>query len=336
MKEKRRKLLEDKQKREEVQNKKKEELEKLEEIERRKREEELRLLKKRKKHQLVSYNHILQMQELKSLSESREKSLKSKEEKKKLDQEKFERYQQLINKRLIKNKDKLNELKQQKQRLHEFIKSEYNIKALSVFRKQLKHIFEYFAKSGLIEKQNDLGMDISKFSKFSLCFNVVPQLIQSEDLVKLFKEAIKGKGHEEIEYNDFEELLMKIGLITKNVLNDQGEIHEGNLNWEYIIEDTNEQIINNFIKYMKISATDTKIKLDKKINAYLTEDKKKPRKIIKRSLVIANSRQNKSFKIPNSKQLFDISHKDNQVKDIKQRSKHQSIEKHLENNKDDN
>jgi len=225
---------------------------------------------------------------LKNIIAAREKVAKKIEENKKAEEQKLEKHKRIVMERLVKEKEKREESKQQKIILQEFMKKPEIITELVQYRKQLRHVFRYFSRLDSLEITHDLNkaintLDLPKFSKLCINFKLVPYLISSEDAVFLFKNTLKfksnftnevGKSSQTIEFEDFEEILIRLGLLVRNRLDETGFIIEGELNRVYDTNSADEKIIQNLLKFMKIYLDDNKITLDNKLNSMRMEAKK--------------------------------------------------------------
>ena len=98
--------------------------------------------------------------------------------------------------------------------------------------------------------------------------------METDDEVFLFKQVsnyLDDKNEQCIDYNEFENLIIKIALLTKDKIGKDGKICKGELNIKYDSNDDNEFIMENFIKYIGIEHNDTTINLDKKLSCKIPE-----------------------------------------------------------------
>ena len=155
------------------------------------------------------------------------------------------------------------------------MKSDAITKELSNYNKQLKYIFNFFAKMDLViipDLKYEPTLDYSKFSKFCIQFKLAPPLISIDQALNIFRQTAKNRLSKEkessiskLDYNGFEEIIIRISLVLKNRLNENGIIKKGILNDNYEIEDVNADIIENLMSYMKINKEDNKNTLNKKL-----------------------------------------------------------------------
>eukprot|EP00831_Metopus_contortus_P044458 TRINITY_DN35660_c0_g1_i2.p1 TRINITY_DN35660_c0_g1~~TRINITY_DN35660_c0_g1_i2.p1 ORF type:complete len:335 (-),score=74.18 TRINITY_DN35660_c0_g1_i2:60-1031(-) len=255
------------------------------EQERREKLRELQELKKKKNQQLDN--------DLNKIIKAREKAKQEEEEQKMLEKEKESKHKRIISQRIEQEKKKREETKLQKQELANFLKREDLLAVIISHRKQLKHVFQFFCRSDNLEISHQLSqsintLDLSKFSKFCVCFRIIPYLMPPEEAVNIYKQAIKSKiikSKEEgkeivketqlITYSDFEELLIRLGLVLRHKLSDTSTIiRDADLNKAYDISEVDSRIVSNLVHYLDISPEDTNITLDRKLNKFIVESKK--------------------------------------------------------------
>ena len=135
---------------------------------------------------------------MQGIIEARQKAVQDKEERRRLELEKRQKHKQFVSERLAQDREKREETKQQLQLFQTFMQRQDVLSVLVRHRKQLKHVFQSFARlndkrssSRVSDESNTLNLN--KFSKFCLQFALVPTLLSSEDAVSIFKQALKGK-----------------------------------------------------------------------------------------------------------------------------------------------
>jgi len=187
------------------------------------------------------------------------------EERRKKEEIKKENYKKAIREKLNKQKEENEKAQYQKQLLQELIQRPDVISIISAYEKQLTHIFKHFAKMNTIRinDKNNQQLSINSFAKFSTYFNITPSLISIEETLSLFKQLTKGEG-QAIDYSKFEEALIRIAVMVKERLGENGEVMKGDLNKNY--ENVSSNVIDNLLVYMNVRKEDTKLDLNKRLN----------------------------------------------------------------------
>jgi len=189
------------------------------------------------------------------------------EKKKYLEELKFEKSHKIVNEKLEKEREKIIQVKQQKARLKEFLERGDIEFTIARYRKALQYIFQYFSQQEDLQLNSNPTLDLPKFAKLCLHFKFIPVLILGEHAVELFRQILKTKQNKStsMEYRDFEEALVKLAVLLKNRLKDDGEVLDGSLNKEYQTEGLNARVLENIMNYMNVKVEDTKVSLSKKL-----------------------------------------------------------------------
>lgn len=124
----------------------------------------------------------------------------------------MEKHKKIVAEKLAKDKDKREETKQKKQVLVDFMKQESIQSVIAQYRKQLRHVFQYYSRLDNLEINSMLSqtintLDLPKFSKFCLHFKIVPILLTPEEVVTIFRNSTisgqkePGKGILGLDYD---------------------------------------------------------------------------------------------------------------------------------------
>lgn len=207
---------------------------------------------------------------MKSIKEIRQKNVKEQEEKKKKEEERKEKFKQSISSRLTKEKEQNEKAQQHKLLLQQFMKRPDVANTMAVYKKQLGYIFKYFARMNAVKIADNSGnqassMDVSKFAKFCSYFKLTRLLPLEESLV-LFRQLAKhSTDSQAIDYCAFEEAVIRIALLVKERLRDNGKVIKAQLNKEYDVEGESGRVVENLLGYMDVRKEDSKRAIEKKL-----------------------------------------------------------------------
>lgn len=197
---------------------------------------------------------------------------------------------------MLKDQQQRDFAKQQKELLEKYIKSPEILTLITKYKRPLHHIFKYFSRQDDIELNETVldqtnTLNIAKFSKLCSIFLIVPELILAEDVIFLYRHTTKNKSEalkidfyqsknksfaekdtQLLDFNDFICMLIKLGLMVKDKLDNEGK-RDAKINKQLDTNGADAGTFLNLLKYMDIQENEPSRNIDKKLNVKTIEAK---------------------------------------------------------------